>query len=333
MDQQTHQISSHPSLATKVKDWLLTISLATRLLFLACVIVFFCTFSDELEVEIVSNGASNPSLDLRQPWRLFSYPFIHTQFWHIFLNIMSLIPLASHIERHIGTLPFLLLFVFLTLMSELLRVAITCLLFAANYSQPYYTSSIGISGQIFSFIVISVHRIPLSSSDSRSVFGFFVVPAIFYPWILLLIFQVFIPNVSFLGHLCGLLTGYFYCFGYLDYILPSKEQWSAIPYIGSISSLTGYITPADSAQSTFPLSIFSEFGAAIKKLFYSMKQSLTVLYYKIVGGTPTQDYIPLNLEEVSTTNGSEPISSSSATTATAATSGLFPGKGHRLGGH
>ena len=41
---------------------------------------------------------------------------------------------------------------------------------------------------------------------ARSIFGLFTVPAKFYPWVLLVVWQLLVPQVSFLGHLTGLLV-------------------------------------------------------------------------------------------------------------------------------
>jgi len=42
---------------------------------------------------------------------------------------------------------------------------------------------------------------------SHSIFGFCNVPAWVYPWVLLAMLSIMISNVSFMGHLCGLLVG------------------------------------------------------------------------------------------------------------------------------
>jgi len=72
---------------------------------------------------------------------------------------------------------------------------------------PYHfitTSSIGFSGILFHLLVLEVH----SSSQTRSLYGLFHLSPIFYPWALLLMIQVLLPNVSFLGHVSGILAGY-----------------------------------------------------------------------------------------------------------------------------
>ena len=58
--------------------------------------------------------------------------------------------------------------------------------------------AIGFSGVIFGLIVVDNST---SSSKDRSIFGLFKVPSPAYPWALLVLFQIMMPNVSFLGHL------------------------------------------------------------------------------------------------------------------------------------
>jgi hypothetical protein len=41
----------------------------------------------------------------------------------------------------------------------------------------------------------------------RSLFGFCNVPAAVYPWALLILLQIMMPGISFLGHLSGILCG------------------------------------------------------------------------------------------------------------------------------
>ncbi|KAK1313725.1 Uncharacterized protein QJS10_CPA06g01965 [Acorus calamus] len=68
----------------------------------------------------------------------------------------------------------------------------------------------------------------LSGAQSRSVFGLFNIPSKWYPWILLLLFQLLATNVSLLGHLCGILSGFAYTHGFFNYLLPGPMFYSAI---------------------------------------------------------------------------------------------------------
>lgn len=57
-------------------------------------------------------------------------------------------------------------------------------------------------------------------TPQRSLFGLVSIPASLYPWALLLLWQLLMPNVSFLGHLSGLLTGLLWVHGHLRPLSP-----------------------------------------------------------------------------------------------------------------
>ncbi|KAK8280065.1 hypothetical protein V6Z11_D09G151200 [Gossypium hirsutum] len=85
--------------------------------------------------------------------------------------------------------------------------------------------AIGFSGILFSMIVIETS---LSGVQSRSVFGLFNVPAKWYAFILLVVFQLLMTNVSLLGHLCGILSGFAYTFGLFNFLIPGPSFYTAI---------------------------------------------------------------------------------------------------------
>lgn len=71
-----------------------------------------------------------------------------------------------------------------------------------------YQCAIGFSGVVFGLIVVDNN---LTGATQRSIFGLFYVPAPLYPWTLLVIWQLIMPGVSFLGHLCGVLVSHSCC--------------------------------------------------------------------------------------------------------------------------
>ena len=83
-----------------------------------------------------------------------------------------------------------------------------------------YQDSVGFSGVIFH---LSVLQSDLIQNSTRSLFGLINVPAAFYPWALLATLQVLMPNLSFVGHLAGILVGTLQINGIFDYLLPSKK--------------------------------------------------------------------------------------------------------------
>ena len=59
----------------------------------------------------------------------------------------------------------------------------------------------GLSGILFALIVMEGEV--LGGGEPRSIFGLFAVPAAAYPWVLLFVYQLLMPGVSFVGHLSG----------------------------------------------------------------------------------------------------------------------------------
>jgi hypothetical protein len=127
--------------------------------------------------------------------------------------------------------------------------------------------AIGFSGILFSMIVIETS---LSGVQYRSVFGLFNVPAKWYAWILLVVFQLLMTNVSLLGHLCGILSGFAYSYGLFNFLLPGTSLYSAIESSSLLSACvrrpkfmlctggnpSGYIPTSSSRNTSFSGSLF-----------------------------------------------------------------------------
>lgn len=74
-----------------------------------------------------------------------------------------------------------------------------------SYVQDFrHQCAVGFSGVVFGLVVIDN---AVSGATSRSIFGFFSVPARVYPWALLVFWQILVPQASFLGHLAGVTVG------------------------------------------------------------------------------------------------------------------------------
>ena len=68
---------------------------------------------------------------------------------------------------------------------------------------------------------------PGRRAQTRSVLGLFVLPARYYPWVLLVVWQLLMPGVSFLGHLGGVAAGQVYVWGLLRWALPPVAAFQA----------------------------------------------------------------------------------------------------------
>ena len=86
------------------------------------------------------------------------------------------------------------------------------------------------------------------------IFGLFSVPRKWYAIVYLILMSVLIPGVSFVGHLCGIISGYLFVFGYLNWLIPMHCLVAVEKsFVGSLmkkSSAFVYI-PEQSVMSRF----------------------------------------------------------------------------------
>jgi|EP00945_MAST-04E_sp_MAST-4E-sp1_P002949 membrane associated rhomboid family serine protease len=152
-------------------------------------------------------------------YRIVSGSFFHAGLMHIGFNMMSLLTLGEAVERILGTFRFVF-YTFVTVMlSNFLYLAV-CIALGTFYERSWwYYNSVGFSGVLFAYATIESF---LSPFPTRNFFGC-TVPSKWYPWILLGGLQILMPNISFLGHLAGLVLGVCYVYGLLEWTIPSNE--------------------------------------------------------------------------------------------------------------
>ncbi|EFJ40799.1 hypothetical protein VOLCADRAFT_99376 [Volvox carteri f. nagariensis] len=152
-----------------------------------------------------------------QVYRFFTAVLVHGGLLHVTFNMLAFVPIGASLERAAGTwqlLHFMLLSCFL---EGVIYAVVSGLLAASGLVHgALFHGAVGFSGVIFGLLVWDSALLSSSSSSShRSIFGLFHVPAPWYPWVLLLLCQLMLPEASLLGHLAGLLVGQLWVWGYL----------------------------------------------------------------------------------------------------------------------
>ncbi|XP_031381742.1 rhomboid-like protein 15 isoform X2 [Punica granatum] len=205
-----------------------------------------------------------------QVYRIYTSVIFHGSLLHVMFNMLALVPLGSELERLMGSVRLLYIMILLAISNAFLHLLIAFLVAHNPFHPSQYLMNecaIGFSGILFSLIVIETS---LSGAQSRSIFGLFNVPAKWYPWILLVIFQVLMSNVSLLGHLCGILSGFAYSYGLFNILIPGPSFYAAIegsPLLSTCirrpkfivctgGNTTGYI-PTYTSQNTTSSGLFS----------------------------------------------------------------------------
>ena len=164
-----------------------------------------------------------PSLviDSHQYYRILTHAIFHSSLMHIGMNMITTYQFSPGVEKRLGTLRLGLSILWSILLSSFLYIGISWLLSQLfGYKHLWYQHAVGFSGVVFHVIVLDAHSSP---NQSFTIFWLVTVPGYVYPWALLVLVQLILPNVSFLGHLCGVLTGTFQAYGYLDYLLVSES--------------------------------------------------------------------------------------------------------------
>ncbi|XP_004243662.1 rhomboid-like protein 14, mitochondrial [Solanum lycopersicum] len=151
----------------------------------------------------------NPHLILKYTdlKRFFLSPFFHVNESHLVYNMLSLLWKGIQLETSMGSAEFASMVATLVAMSQgvTLLLAKSLLLFF-DYERPYYNEySVGFSGVLFAMKVI----VNSQSDEYTSVHGL-MVPTRYAAWAELVLVQMFVPGVSFLGHLGGILAGLLY---------------------------------------------------------------------------------------------------------------------------
>ena len=141
---------------------------------------------------------------------------------HITMNMMSLIAIGSSLEIHFGSLWITCTILWSILLTSAVYVLVAFSIYALlGIDRLMYSHSVGFSGVLFHLSVIQAYIHP---NGSRQVFGMFNVPSTAYPWVLMAVLQVFMPNLSLLGHLSGVICGTCQAYGLLNWIcLPGGD--------------------------------------------------------------------------------------------------------------
>ncbi|KAI7747349.1 hypothetical protein M8C21_007982 [Ambrosia artemisiifolia] len=221
-------IVSEAGLSTRFKQWWEGIPFLTSVVVAVCSVIYLVCLLVGYDSFVEVCFLPSAVISKFQVYRVFTSVLFHGSILHLVFNMMALVPLGTELERVMGSIRLLYMIVLLATTSAIFHLLIT-LIAAFNPVYSYYhfmdECAIGFSGVLFSMIVIETS---LSGVQSRSVFGLFNVPAKLYPWMLLVLFQLLMTNISLLGHLCGILSGFAYTYGLFNFIIPGSSFFSGI---------------------------------------------------------------------------------------------------------
>jgi len=224
--------------------WLRSIPLGTRLYMFLCAALYIYVLLFGLDYIQVCNIPILISTNWTYAYRFLTAPFFHAGILHILLNMFSYQSLGAYFERTKGTIHYIYLIFLFALGSSSIQFLMAFILGhnpVVEYTPYLYQCSVGFSAVLFCLLVIECHNL----EGTRSLFGLISLRAKLYPWILLVVLQFIMPNLSFLGHLSGMLVGYLYIYDYLSFLQPSVrtlEKMESSPWVGGwLVMRDGYI--------------------------------------------------------------------------------------------
>jgi rhomboid protease GluP len=139
-------------------------------------------------------GYEHELVEQGEVWRLFTYAFMHGSYAHFFMNMTFMVILGRPLERAIGSVKFL--FVYLV-----------AVLFTGIVINMYYTPNTvesGASGVGYAYLgmylFITLFRKNMLFSDDRK----FIITFLGIG----LLSSLIIPSISLKGHLAGLIIGF-----------------------------------------------------------------------------------------------------------------------------
>ncbi|CAO2826300.1 unnamed protein product [Amaranthus hypochondriacus] len=138
--------------------------------------------------------------------RFFLSPFYHMGESHLVYNMLSLLWKGIQLETSMGSIEFASMVATLLAMSQGITLLLSKSLLLFDYEKAYYSEyAVGFSGVLFAMKVV----LNAQSDDYTFVHGL-LVPSRHAAWAELILIQMFVPGVSFLGHLGGILAGILY---------------------------------------------------------------------------------------------------------------------------
>mmetsp|Transcript_27485 Transcript_27485/g.56487 ORF Transcript_27485/g.56487 Transcript_27485/m.56487 type:complete len:370 (+) Transcript_27485:111-1220(+) len=161
-----------------------------------------------------------------QLYRIVTSPFICSEFLSLFFVFMGFMNHGIRLEQSMGSTLFGALFFSLTIVSNLLFVVISIILWGLTNSESYLgQASMGIWTTLLGIIAVECSKAPENSQ--RRLF-FLTVPALYYPLAILALFSMF-AGVK-LSYCLGVAVGYSYGFGKMDRLrvkVDTAKRWES----------------------------------------------------------------------------------------------------------
>ncbi|CAJ2508827.1 Uu.00g138530.m01.CDS01 [Anthostomella pinea] len=247
--------------AARARSYVFRVPLFTRAM--VVIMVAFWLASLQSVWDLQQWGSLIPNeINIKTMYRVNTFPLIHRNFIHAILNILALTPLLERFETEFGTLTSLALFFGpLTTIPAIAYVLFERLVTGGN------TAVMGAS--LWVFLLLGMEAVRTYKNNPYLVVGTHHVPTWITPLVMVFVVEALIPNTSFMGHLCGVVTGYLFGLGYLKFLSPPEKvlRWlegrlnllGRLPHYVSVDQKTygrfGVLPSSNSGSGTTPVGL------------------------------------------------------------------------------
>ncbi|RYC56473.1 hypothetical protein CHU98_g9734 [Xylaria longipes] len=192
--------------AQRARSYLFRLPLFTRAMLV--IMIAFGLVGLQAAWDIRQWGALIPDeLGITTMYRVNTFPLIHKNLLHAIFNILALAPLLERFETEFGTLTSLALFFGLYVLLERFLLK----------------SNVAVMGaSLWVFLLLGMEGVRTYKTNPYLVIGTHHVPTWTTPLLMVVVVEALIPGTSFLGHLCGVGTGYLFGLGYLKFLAPPE---------------------------------------------------------------------------------------------------------------
>eukprot|EP01062_Namystynia_karyoxenos_P056638 TRINITY_DN4755_c3_g4_i1.p1 TRINITY_DN4755_c3_g4~~TRINITY_DN4755_c3_g4_i1.p1 ORF type:complete len:374 (+),score=96.33 TRINITY_DN4755_c3_g4_i1:105-1124(+) len=201
------------SVQARAKAWWAGLPLATRAVFALCTGLFLAGALLGSDARSICCGAWLV-VGKGQLWRLLSSAFFHAGLLHWGMNMAALASLLPATERAHGTSGAVVMTLCYAAASQMLGIIPATVLYGVTGVESLFgiiawrECSLGLSGVLFALLTLESTTDDTGLLQRHRILCGVVIPASSYPFVLLVLLQLIMPHVSFMGHLGGILSAH-----------------------------------------------------------------------------------------------------------------------------